>query len=318
MVEPVISVITPIYNRSWCIGDCIASAALKGMPVEMIIVDDGSTDGSVEVARTAIVELGLQDQIHILEQPNAGPSAARNRAAAMARGEWLAFLDSDDLWFPWTLSRLLEAVSEAHDGVDLMFAHGLNFSDRGELDQVEACELATEVASNFVEAVAINPRSRYGACNAIVRRRAFVGLGGFAPELRCAEDTDFFLRVMGDVTLIRQPVLVGMRRSGHESLTGNIPEVVKGFEWMRAGMPLNRYKGGSDDLNSFLAGSCAYSIRAAFAAGFVGTAYRLYFAHLRLLSRERTRKYLLRLPLTPLLHFYKPQAYPFRLSPRRR
>lgn len=318
MVVPVISIVTPLYNRAWCIGDCISSAALKGLPVEMIIVDDGSSDASVAEAKRTVALLGLQDQVSIVEQSNAGPSAARNRAASISRGEWLAFLDSDDLWFPWTLPKLLEALSEAHDNVDLIFANGLNFSDLAELDEVKERELETAVAPNFVGAVAINPRSRYGACNAIVRRRAFDDLGGFAPELRCAEDTDFFLRVIGEVMLIRQPILVGMRRSGHESLTGNIPEVVKGFEWMQAGMPRNRYQGKPEDLNNFLAGSCAYSIRAAFASGYVKTAYQLYFSHLRLLSRTRTRKYLLRLPLTPLLHLYKPQAYPFRLSPRRR
>ena len=317
MRAPVLSVITPLYNRAWCISQCIASAGLAGHPVEMIIVDDGSTDGSVAQARETVRALGLEAQVRIVEQANAGPSAARNRAAQMARGAWLVFLDSDDLWFPWTVPTLTEVLSGLAPEVTLAFAGAQTFSDPSELETVRPEPVVTEVCSSFVAAVRHNPASRYGACNAAVRRASFLDSGGFAPELRCAEDTDLFLRSTGQTALIRKPVLAGLRRSGHESLTGNIPEVLKGFDWMRSKQNAGAYRGTGEELRSFIARACAYAIRAAFASGHIGSAYRLYFANLALLSGPQGRKYLLRLPLTPLLHLRNPRGYPFRLLPAR-
>lgn len=314
---PVLSIITPLYNRAWCIAECIASAGLAGHPVEMIIVDDGSSDGSVMRAREAVATLGLEAQVRIVEQANAGPSAARNRAAHLASGEWLVFLDSDDLWFPWTVPTLLKVLSGLAPEVTLAFAAAQNFSDPSELETVRPEPAEIDVHPSFVAVVRHNPVSRYGACNAAMRRTDFLTLGGFAPELRCAEDTDLFLRSTGHTALIRKPVLAGLRRSGHESLTGNIPEVIKGFEWMRSKQGSGVYRGTADELRSFIAGSCAYSIRAAFASGHVGSAYRLYFENFTLLANTRTRKYLLRLPLTPLLHLRNPRGYPFRLTSAR-
>jgi glycosyltransferase involved in cell wall biosynthesis len=314
MTTPILSIITPLYNREILIADCIRSVGLAGLPVEMIIVDDGSKDASVAAVHRTIEALGLQGQVTLLQQANAGPSAARNRAAALARGEWLVFLDSDDLWFPWTLPSLLSSLPKLPAQVKLAFAKGVNFADAAELESAEPSDVTTSHHDCFVEAVKRNPTSRYGACNAAVRRSAFVALGGFSPALRCAEDTDLFLRVDGAVALLLQPVLVGLRRSGHESLTGNVPEVLKGFEWMVRRNAEGAYVGAAHDRHSFLAGSCAYSIRTAFGSGHLLDAYRLYLSNLSLLASPRTIGHLLRLPLTPLMHYWRPENYPFRWS----
>ena len=318
MTAPVLSIITPLYNRAWCIADCLASIGLKGQPVEMVIVDDGSTDGSVAVARAAIADLGLEDQVWVIEQANAGPSAARNRAAEQARGEWLVFLDSDDLWFPWTLPHVLQALPALPEAVDLAFLQGVDFAEVAELARYRPEPVTAVVQDSFLDLVMHRPKVRYGACNAAIRQRAFQSSKGFSPDLRCSEDTDLFLRQAGASALLAGPNLVGLRRSGHESLSGNAVEVARGFEWMKAADQTGRYPGTAAARRTFLAGSCAYAIRIAFASGHLGLAYRLYAANTGLLVNPRTRHYLLRLPLTPLLHLYKPQAYPFRLSPRRR
>lgn len=312
MTAPVLSIITPLYNREVFIADCIRSVGLAGLPVEMIIVDDGSKDASVAAVHRTIRALGLQGQVTLVEQENAGPSAARNRAAALARGEWLVFLDSDDLWFPWTLPSLLSSLPGLPAQVKLAFARGMNFADPTDLKAAVPSEAKISLHDCFVEAVKSNPTLRYGACNAAVRRSAFDKLGGFSPELRCAEDTDLFLRVDGAVALLLHPVLVGLRRSGHESLTGNVPEVLKGFNWMVRRNAGGGYVGDAQDRHSFLAGSCAYSIRTAFGSGYLFDAYRLYFSNLSLLKNPRTRGHLLRLPFTPLMHHLHPENYPFR------
>jgi hypothetical protein len=212
---------------------------------------------------------------------------------------------------------LIEVLSGLPPEVKLAFAKGKNFLEPSELADLAPESPTTEIHSNFVSTVKNNLASRYGACNAAIRRESFIELGGFELELKCAEDTDLFLRVAGSTAFIGGPILVGLRRSGHVSLTANIIEVKKGFEWMKSRLVSDTYQGRVEDVRSFVSGSCAYSIRAAFAAGFISIAYRLYFSNLILLFNIRTRKYLVRLPLTPLLHLIKPQAYPFRMSPAR-
>lgn len=315
MQEPVLSIITPLYNRGWCVADCIESIGLGDPAAELIIVDDGSRDDSVLRVRQTVERLGLGDRVRLIEQPNAGPSTARNRAAAEARGEWLVFLDSDDLWLPWTLPALHKILPQAGRAVDLTFLQGQNFADPTELAGLQPQAAVMQRHPCFVEAVRTVPTLRYGACNAAIRKEVFDRLGGFPADLRCMEDTDLFLRVPGEVMTISAPVLAGLRRSGHESLSGNAAEVARGFQWLSDKNRQGGYVGTLEARRRFLAGSCAYAIRTAFGAGQPGRAYGLYLKNIGLLMNRRTHRHLVRLPLTPLLHLYKPAAYPFRWRP---
>jgi glycosyltransferase involved in cell wall biosynthesis len=96
-----ISVVVPLYNKSTEIRRALASVhAQTCRPVEIIVVDDGSTDGSADV----VAQLsGVYPLLHLVRQPNAGVSAARNRGVALARGAIVALLDADDAWMPWHL-----------------------------------------------------------------------------------------------------------------------------------------------------------------------------------------------------------------------
>ena len=89
-----ISAVIPTYNRRDMVCEAIDSALTQTYPChEIIVVDDGSTDGTGELLREK-----YGDRIRYIRQENAGPSAARNRGIEAATGEWIAFLDSDDLW----------------------------------------------------------------------------------------------------------------------------------------------------------------------------------------------------------------------------
>ena len=86
-----ISVIIPVYNSAATLARAIESVLVQTWPAqEIIVIDDGSTDNSLHVAK------GFADRIRIIHQPNAGVSAARNRGAEAATAPWLAFLDADD------------------------------------------------------------------------------------------------------------------------------------------------------------------------------------------------------------------------------
>ncbi len=312
---PVLSIITPLYNREWCIADCIASIGLAGHAAELIIADDGSKDQSVARARAAAEALGITDQVIIHSQANAGPGAARNRAAALASGRWLVCLDSDDLWLPWTLPTLITALQNAPEMAKLGFAQGRNFASVAELAALTPAAPDIHIEPSFVAATRRHRAMRFGACNAMIRRDEFDRLGGFPADLRCSEDSDLFLRVEGQTLVIAAPVLVALRRAGHDSLTGNVGQVLAGVDWLLRHDEGNRYAGSADDRRSFMASAAAYGIRVAFAGGHPRQAYRRYLASMGRLADAHTRGHLLRLPLTPLLHLIKPTVHPFRLTP---
>ena len=90
---PSISVVIPTYNRATTVGEAIRSVlAQDSPPDEIIVIDDGSTDGTGDV----LAEFG--DALKVLRKPNGGVSSARNAGVRLARSEWIAFLDSDDVW----------------------------------------------------------------------------------------------------------------------------------------------------------------------------------------------------------------------------
>lgn len=107
MNTPSISAIIPCYNNGAYIGQAIESVLTQGdYPIEVIVVDDGSTDDSAEVAARF-------EGVTVLRQPNRGASSARNRGIAAATGDVVAFLDADDYWAPGKLTCQLEVMSSA-------------------------------------------------------------------------------------------------------------------------------------------------------------------------------------------------------------
>src|SRR6476619_2378317 len=101
------SVVIPSFNRVALLRTTLNSVfAQRFSDFEVIVVDDGSTDQTMEYLRP------LKDQVTAIRQANQGPGAARNRGARQATGTYLAFLDSDDLWFPWTLEIYRKVINE--------------------------------------------------------------------------------------------------------------------------------------------------------------------------------------------------------------
>src|ERR1017187_5289101 len=115
--KPFISVVIPTYNRCQMLMTAIESVLAQTYPAfEMVVVDDGSSDGTGEILQRFIDQRygrGMQTQpIRYFYQSNQGQSVARNKGVEEARGEWIAFLDSDGLWFSEKLEWQVRAVAQ--------------------------------------------------------------------------------------------------------------------------------------------------------------------------------------------------------------
>src|SRR3954463_5077031 len=107
MDNPLVSIIIPVYNAEKYIAETINSAADQTWSnKEIIIIDDGSTDGSLAIAKRF-----ANDQIKVFSQANKGASAARNRGLLEAKGKYVQFLDGDDLLMPNKIALQLEHIS---------------------------------------------------------------------------------------------------------------------------------------------------------------------------------------------------------------
>jgi glycosyltransferase involved in cell wall biosynthesis len=180
--EDSVSVVVPSYNYGRYVTEAVDSAlAQTHEPVEVIVVDDGSTDD------TATRLAPYAQRIRYIRQENRGLSAARNAGIRHASGQWIALLDADDLWHPEKLEIQLGAVRGRED-VTLVGSPGALSLVDSRLPPPKVRELTLR---DFVLS------SRMGPSSALIRRRCFDTVGFFDETLRSVEDRDMWLRVAG-------------------------------------------------------------------------------------------------------------------------
>jgi len=191
---PAVSVIVPVYNGERYLPATIDSVLRQTFPDwELVIVDDGSTDRSLETVQRLTDGCGHPVSIH--RQSRGGQSAARNAAAGYARGEFLAFLDQDDIWRPDKLER---QVGILRADPETVFVH----SDVDYIDE-EGRTVRHAVTSSARERCAAYPICRIVDLDAcfvlpsamLIRTRAYREAGGFDPALIRDEDTDLAWRL---------------------------------------------------------------------------------------------------------------------------
>jgi glycosyltransferase involved in cell wall biosynthesis len=217
---PSVSVVIPAHNAAAHLGECLDSVRSQSGDVqfEIVVVDDASTDGTVEVAASRPNVIGVR------LPTNSGPSRARNAGVAASRGEFVAFLDADDLWPGGSLAARL-AVLQRHPEAALVFGDCRQFDAGGLRAQSEFEANGLGVAAWGPGEIVPNAYWRLLADNfvttgsVLVRRSVLDEVGGFAEDLRLVEDLDLWLRITHShsIAWCSQVCLLRRRHEGNVS-----------------------------------------------------------------------------------------------------
>jgi glycosyltransferase involved in cell wall biosynthesis len=213
---PRVSVVIPTYNRAACIKDAIESVLAQTFhDYEIIIVDDGSRDDTRQTIE------GYGSRVQYIYQNNAGVSAARNKGISEARGEWVAFLDSDDEWLPMKLSRQMECLAKFPDVIalvcDVEIVMG-NLSHR--LFEIRGLSYASGACVRLERPLTSVFDVNYFPSSMLVKREALIKAGFFDEKLSLSEDIELSgrLALLGAWGLINEP-LVRLIRKTSENLS---------------------------------------------------------------------------------------------------
>lgn len=198
---PLVSVVIPTFNRAEQVLAALESVlAQTYREFEVIVVDDGSTDETESTLQPLIgAHNGKGNQIRYLFQSNQGQSAARNKGASEARGEWIAFLDSDDVWLPEKLELQVGAL-EKFAGKSWACITNARYIDNPDMDSTtflrgaRCYEQMMGLDDGTVESLA-KMRDPFCVSTLLVHAGAAKQVGWFEPAIKYAEDHDFLLRL---------------------------------------------------------------------------------------------------------------------------
>jgi glycosyltransferase involved in cell wall biosynthesis len=220
---PTVSVIMPAYNAERYLDTAVASVLRQSFSdLELLIVDDGSSDGTVEIARASAAR---DARVRVLEQANAGPGPARNTGFRAAAGRLFAFLDSDDEWDDGFLAELV-AVLDARPDIDVVVGNARNRGGsrdgqpsrpvRGEGRPITLAEILADETSLFIMAV--------------FRREVVDAIGGFDPALLTNEEYEMWIRAaLGGFTFTRHTTPLGWYACRPGSLSSSDTRMLSGI-----------------------------------------------------------------------------------------
>lgn len=203
----VVSVIIPVYNREFLVVESIESVLSQTVPseweLELVVVDDGSIDRTVtSVERLIAPYRSAGGRASMLVLPHSGfPGAVRNRGVAQSRGEVLAFLDSDDRWYPGKLQTQLTlhgtGVCRVSHTRETWLRDGRVVSQRKQRHRRHG-DIFTDALHKCI----------VGPSTVMIDRSLFEESGGFREDLEIAEDYEYWLRVLGreEISWVDQPL----------------------------------------------------------------------------------------------------------------
>jgi len=292
MTAPFFSVLIPTYNRVATIAETLDSvAAQEFRDFECIVVDDGSID-----ATCSIVE--RYDFVKLIRQRNSGPGTARNRGVQQATGRYIAFLDSDDLWFPWSLRSYRDAI-EACGCPAFLAGAPLRFQGPQDVSNVRTSPLVYRPFADYLSSG--EEWLWYGVSSFVIRRDAFLEAGGFAEGRINGEDAELAMRLgtaSGFVHLESPPSFAYRVHAGNVTLDRRKSE--QGLALLVEGERTNCFPGGRQRLRERAAIISRhirpFAIESARCGDFL-TAFRYYRAVFGEALASRRFRFLMGLPI---------------------
>jgi glycosyltransferase involved in cell wall biosynthesis len=183
-IKPAVSVVLPAFNAARSLEAAIGSVRMQEWtPLEIIVVDDGSVDDTLDVLK----QLAASD-LKTIQQPNQGPAAARNTGIQAARGEWIAFQDADDLWLPGKLSAQFEQLDRS-PGAAFCYSYSVFREPDGDNRELRCDTSGRPLLFELLKGNMLSTPTM------VVQRECFETVGFFDPELRTGEDWDLWLRL---------------------------------------------------------------------------------------------------------------------------
>ena len=199
--DPFVSVIIPTYNRANFIKRAIDSVLIQNYEnIEIIVVDDASTDNTESVVK------GIKDSriIYVKNDRNLGVSASRNKAIGMAKGEVIAFLDSDDYWLENKLKKQVAKLFSGRD-IGLVYTGERFIDDRGKILREEIPRYSGYIYDVLLAKNFISPSS------SIVRKDVLDDVGLFLEDLDYREDHELWLRISKKYKIDYVPEILTVR-----------------------------------------------------------------------------------------------------------
>jgi glycosyltransferase involved in cell wall biosynthesis len=218
---PLVSVIIPVFNGEHYVADAIVSVlAQRHHALEVIVVDDGSTDASADVVHRI-----ADARCRLVQQPSSGAAAARNRGISESAGTLIAFLDADDVWTPDKLERQVHTLA-AEPEIDMVFGHYVTFGSRRD---------------------ASDARPGYSLGTMLVRRESFLKVGPLGTTWRVGEFIDWYARAEeAGLRHVMLPDVLLRRRAHDDNLTARQRHAAVDYARIVRGIAARRARLGSE------------------------------------------------------------------------
>jgi glycosyltransferase involved in cell wall biosynthesis len=213
--RPLVSIVIPCYNQAGYLRDAIRSATSREFPVEIVVVDDGSTDGTSAVAAAFA-------HVRTVRQANRGLSAARNRGLAESTGAFVIFLDADDRLLPGAIDTAARALI-AHPACAMAYGRCVMMGPDGDVwptpepPSVRSGHHVALLRTNLIWMPAM----------AIFRREPLVHAGGFTTGVDGSADYDLYLRISREHPIHDHGRLVAAYRRHTASMSGNAGRMLR-------------------------------------------------------------------------------------------
>ena len=196
LIMPIITVIMPCFNAAAHLHDSVSSALAQTFSdIELLVVNDGSTDDSLSVLKNF-----SDPRVKIINQSNQGVCVARNNAIALAKGEFVAFLDADDTWNQDCLSELYQALTQ-YPQAALAYCGWQNIGLPGSSGE----PYVPPDYENEYKLIQLFENCRWPIHACLTKRKAIIGAGGFDARFSTSEDYLLWLKIVKSQSVILVP-----------------------------------------------------------------------------------------------------------------